>query len=466
MGVCDSLKREKGVDSIVNEVEIDGSDLKEINLDLIKVIPSVCKIKVLNQNGTGFLIKLYKNYKELFCLMTNEHVIKKKYIDDNETIYIYFDRENDYKAIRLNQSERFIKCFKNFDVTIIEIIKNDKIEEKYFLVPNLDNINVKQEIYVPQFPEGKLSYSFGVIKEISNNKLIHTASTKHGSSGSPIFLKGTTTVIGIHRQGNTNIKENYGTLIHPIIEALKDDKNNDDISSEKLNRKIINEKGEYYIGDMKNDKMHGKGKIYFKDGNIKYMGDFVNNKKEGIGQYFFENGEYYFIEDHKKFNLLYGDYYIGPWLNDKRYGIGKIYLRDGRLKYQGDFVNNKLEGYGKYIFDDGYYYLGEFLNDLQHGKGKIYKKNGNLLFQGEFIKDKIEGTGKLFFEEGGYFIGQFKNSKMHGRGKIYSKEGNILYDLNFINGQLISKEKKTTNNNNKQIEDIVKYSTYGITSHY
>ena len=55
---------------------------------------------------------------------------------------------------------------------------------------------------------------------------------------------------------------------------------------------------------------------------------------------------------------------------------------------------------------------------------------------------------------------------MHGRGKIYSKEGNILYDLNFINGQLISKEKKTTNNNNKQIEDIVKYSTYGITSHY
>ena len=148
------------------------------------------------------------------------------------------------------------------------------------------------------------------------------------------------------------------------------------------------------------------------------------------------------------------------------YGIGKIYLRDGRLKYEGDFVNNKFEGYGKYIFDNGDYYVGEFLNDLQHGKGKLYEKNGSLLFQGEFIKDKIEGTGKLFFKEGGYFIGQFKNSKMHGKGKIYSKEGNILYELNFINGKLISKEKKAKNNHNNHIEDIIKYSTYGITKNY
>jgi hypothetical protein len=355
---------------------------------------------------------------------------------------------------------------------------------------------VYQEIAIPQFPKGQLSYSYGNIKEIKDYELTHDAGTTFGSSGSPIFLKGSTTVIGIHTKGDVDKKENYGTLIQPIIESLQNKNNNNyktkingelgNINNykEKTNaliaesqidigkkegKKIINEKGDYYIGELENGKMNGKGKIYFKNGNVKYMGDFVNDKKEGIGQYFFETDEYYFIEDHKKFYLLIGDYYIGPWLNDKMYGIGKIYLRDGRLKYQGDFVNNKLEGYGKYIFEDGDYYIGDFFNNLQHGKGKIYLKNGELLFQGEFIKDRIEGTGKLFFKEGrGYFIGQFKNSKMHGKGRIYSKEGAIIYELNFINGKLISKEKKTNNNNNsnKHIEDIMYYSTYGITKNY
>ena len=135
MGVCDTLRKE------VNEVEVVGSDLKEIDINVSKVIPSICRIKIQNKNGTGFFIKLYKNDKELFCLMTNEHVIEKKSISDNETIYIYFDSENEYKAITLNKSERFIKYYENFDVTIIEIIKKDKIDDKYFLIPNVDNFS-------------------------------------------------------------------------------------------------------------------------------------------------------------------------------------------------------------------------------------------------------------------------------------------------------------------------------------
>ena len=480
MGICcDTINKKP-----VNEVQTDNP-LNIVDMNLVRIYPSVCKIKVKNLNGTGFFIKLYKNYKELFCLFTNEHVIKKEFIQANETIYIYYDCEKEYNAIKLNQSERFIQYYEKMDVTIIEMIKSDKIENKYFLIPNLDNIVVNQEIAIPQFAEGKLSYSYGKIKEINDYELTHDAGTTFGSSGSPIFLKGTLNVIGIHKQGDVNKKENYGTLIQPIIELLQKNNNFNINNNKKANvkifesqidtgkkegKKIINEKGDYYIGELKHGKMNGKGKIYFKNGNVKYMGDFVNDKKEGMGQYFFETDEYYFIEDHKKFYLLIGDYYIGPWLNDKMYGIGKIYLRDGRLKYQGDFVNNKLEGYGKYIFEDGDYYIGDFFNNLQHGKGKIYLKNGELLFQGEFIKDRIEGTGKLFFKEGrGYFIGQFKNSKMHGKGRIYSKEGAIIYELNFINGKLISKEKKTNshnNNSNKHIEDIMYYSTYGITKNY
>ena len=52
----------------------------------------------------------------------------------------------------------------------------------------------------------------------------HTASTDKGSSGSPIFLKGTTEVIGIHA-GNEVIENetgpNYGFFIGPIYNYIK-----------------------------------------------------------------------------------------------------------------------------------------------------------------------------------------------------------------------------------------------------
>jgi len=145
MGACDTCKKKKR--NIVDEV-IAGNELVEADKNLIEVYPSVCKIRFKNLTGTGFFIKLYKNSKELFCLLTNEHVIKEKFIETKETIYIYYEIEKRYIMIKLNPKERFIECYKDMDVILIEIIKNDKIDEKYFLIPNYDNISINQEIYI------------------------------------------------------------------------------------------------------------------------------------------------------------------------------------------------------------------------------------------------------------------------------------------------------------------------------
>ena len=40
------------------------------------------------------------------------------------------------------------------------------------------------------------------------------------------------------------------------------------------------------------------------------------------------------------------------------------------IKYEGDFVNDKKEGKGKYIEEDGNYYDGEWANDKKNGKGQ------------------------------------------------------------------------------------------------
>ncbi len=212
MGICcDSDKKR-------NEV-LTSNTLNKYNTNLIEineVNPSICKIQIQNKTGTGFFIKLYKNNRELFCLLSNEHVIKKEYIELKETIYIYYDYEKKYHLIKLNKSERFIEYNQKMDVTIIEIIKSDNIKDDYFLIPDFEKINVGQKIFIPQFPNGELSFSFGKIIKIDNYNLTHDASTDFGSSGSPIFLKGKTNVIGMHKQGNETKKENYGTLIHSI----------------------------------------------------------------------------------------------------------------------------------------------------------------------------------------------------------------------------------------------------------
>ena len=50
---------------------------------------------------------------------------------------------------------------------------------------------------------------------------INLASTKKGSSGSPIFLKDGIKVIGIHKSGNKNNSENYGDFIGRTFNYFK-----------------------------------------------------------------------------------------------------------------------------------------------------------------------------------------------------------------------------------------------------
>ena len=80
----------------------------------------------------------------------------------------------------------------------------------------------------------------------------------------------------------------------------------------------------------------------------------------------------------------------------KKNGEGKLCFKNDEKIYEGDFVDNKFQGIGKYIDEDGDYYEGEWLNDKKHGKGKEYYKNGDIKYEGEFIDDKYQGYCRLF----------------------------------------------------------------------
>ena len=85
-------------------------------------------------------------------------------------------------------------------------------------------------------------------------------------------------------------------------------------------------------------------------------------------------------------------------------------------------MNDKYEGNGKGIWENGEYYIGQWKNGLRNGKGTYYYSNGNIKYDGDWINDKYEGNGKEIYENGEYYIGQFKNGLSHGKGKKKKKK--------------------------------------------
>ena len=66
-----------------------------------------------------------------------------------------------------------------------------------------------------------------------------------------------------------------------------------------------------------------------------------------------------------------------------------MYYKNGSIMYDGDFIDDKREGYGKYYFENDETLIGNWKNDKPIGTVNIYYKNGNLKFQGD-CRGKIE----------------------------------------------------------------------------
>jgi len=102
-------------------------------------------------------------------------------------------------------------------------------------------------------------------------------------------------------------------------------------------------------------------------------------------------------------------------------------------EYEDDFifVNKKwcgFTGYGKTTIrgDYGYYkdYEGDLVNGKPHGKGKFIDSNGDV-YEGEFVNGKEHGKGKVIFSDGRCYEGDFADGKFHGKGKMTYPNGEV-----------------------------------------
>ena len=196
----------------------------------------ICQIDRGDAMGTACFCKIpFPDLEHtLPVLITNNHVIDEELLfKKNGKIRISIKKENNFKEIYLDGRKKMTFSENNLDITIIEIKEEDNIKNFLELddkiINNIiknDNINNKfdgESIYIIQYPNSKLSISFGKIKKIDKIKkyeIFHKCNTEKGSSGSPI-LRYNNKVIGIHKNGAGG-KDPYngGTLLNEPIKKF------------------------------------------------------------------------------------------------------------------------------------------------------------------------------------------------------------------------------------------------------
>ena len=122
-------------------------------------------------------------------------------------------------------------------------------------------------------------------------------------------------------------------------------------------------------------------------------------------------------------NLITNLKITGNFDNRGIYGIGIENSAEGGYIYSGEFKNNKKEGLGTIIWNNGCKYQGEFKNNQMNGTGMI-DFSGNNYYQGDIKNGKMEGFGIFFWNDKRKYIGNYKNDKRNGFGIYISKSIN------------------------------------------
>ena len=284
----------------------------------------VCKIYLPDGViGTGFFCEISNkfNSKPYYVMITCNHVINKGFLKYKESIKIKLQQQE--KEINISDNRKIYTCEEN-DITIIEIIPS--IDEIYNFIElneelfqnNRNLIFIEKSIYI--IHAKRRGVSFGNIKKILEEKIIHTCSTEEGSSGAPI-LDYNGKIIGIHIGTNLKNHISFGRFfINSInefinnINLIKKYKNYND--KDFTNNKFLSPGGygDIYCGYSKKDKMEiclkriniDKMKYYYEKNQISdYQKDLNNEIKILDLLTYNENSVKYFGNyDHKNEKII------------------------------------------------------------------------------------------------------------------------------------------------------------------
>lgn len=176
-----------------------------------------------------------------------------------------------------------------------------------------------------------------------------------------------------------NVEANIGTHCH------KDDVPTEE--SDEENPEIVNE-----------EEPHCDVVILTKSGRYTYFGNLdENNCRTGRGRTVSPDGM---------------TSYDGEYLDDRRNGFGVCYYNNGSINYVGNWTDNSRNGGGVgYRLSDGTMHAGKWDNNTPDGYGARFDRNGNLIDVSNYENGFRTGKSVSFDENGNIVVSVYENGE-------------------------------------------------------
>ena len=198
--------------------------------------------------------------------------------------------------------------------------------------------------------------------------------------------------------------------------------------------------GDKYIGDWKNDQMHGNGIYIYADGQT-YTGEFLNGLGGGFGMHTWPSKDKYlgqYKEDNRSGLGIYfysnGDRYIGEWIEGNKDGEGTYFYRDGRV-HEGLWKDGSWIDGIKYA--EGEYNLQRMTDDYENVE---QSDDQNQAINSNEVIPAASGTGFSVSNSGhivtnNHVVDGCDDVTVHQKGEVYEAiivEKDIINDLALI----------------------------------
>ena len=176
-----------------------------------------------------------------------------------------------------------------------------------------------------------------------------------------------------------NVEANIGT--HCQIDDVPTEE------SDEENPKIVNE-----------EEPHCDVVILTKSGRYTYFGNLdENNCRTGRGRTVSPDGM---------------TSYDGEYLDDRRNGFGVCYYNNGSINYVGNWTDNSRNGGGVgYRLSDGTMHAGKWDNNTPDGYGARFDRNGNLIDVSNYENGVRTGKSVSFDENGNIVVSVYENGE-------------------------------------------------------
>ena len=338
-----------------------SNNRKNININIININNDSSNLKNNSSNKNMSNIITDKNY-EYFKNKSNNEIVKEESSEKEESNSQENENESEKEDSKIEENKKeLIEAFDQKIKEFADYISDDKLNEvENTLIKKLED--TLDDISIDSYDKSNC-FSRPALQFKNDNSI----------------YKGSWNAQGI--------KEGFGTF--------------------------IDSKGNKYIGEWKNDKFNGKGRLFSTNGDY-YEGYFIDGIIEGIGMFY---------------SKVRGYKYLGEFKNNKFHGRGKL-VYDDKMTYEGDFIEGYKDGKGKLVFSDGSYYEGNFVKNNFNGKGKFFFKDGRK-YNGEWKNNSMDGKGVFNWGNECRYVGEYKNNKKEGNGVYYY--GCNLFDGNWLN---------------------------------